>query len=300
MSSIITPQNANVFGKPFLVTNDFVKIGDLAYPITHSFIVGEQWVHGPGILECYNVPPLVPLNIGGSAFSSNYGIVTESFTFACNNITDAHCWWEGQISNEYGGNWRIEYDLAVIGSIPSGIWQDPSSPWYNPLFTERQIVRIDRFSPTCPNNEKRTIKYVSPSRGGHPDDFNDRNNWTRASSHIDEMGLHGWAWPPVGKDGKDVVFWLFDYSFLSEFVYWEFGRGWSTLRLRPRDVHWSDSSRDRFSGNFQGFLRDDPHSPYLAANWQISDALFEPGQSGRRLISRKYWDAPWERYPHLM
>ena len=32
----------------------------------------------------------------------------------------------------------------------------------------------------------------------------------------------------------------------------------------------------------------------------VDDGLFLPGQMGARVISKKYWDAPWERYPHLI
>ncbi|MDR2570542.1 MAG: hypothetical protein LBD23_09630, partial [Oscillospiraceae bacterium] len=104
-------------GIPFLVTDDFVKIGNFAYPITHSFIVGERWVHDScehAILECYNtMPPMRPLNTSYSAFSSNYGVVSETFTFACNNMTDSHCLFVGQLSHEYGGSWAIEYVAPV-------------------------------------------------------------------------------------------------------------------------------------------------------------------------------------------
>jgi len=270
------------------------------HPITDTFVVRKGLDPGaPAILECYNTPPpLSPLAMSRAAFSSNYGEVNEAYTFACNNITENHCRFDGQLSHEYGGNWRIEYDLLVFGRLPSGIWQDPNDPWYNPNFTDRQIVRIDRFAGG--NNEKKTISYTSPSRGGPPEDFNDRNNWTRNSATTSEAGLTGWAWPPVGADGKDVVFWLFDYSFSSPVYVDDWGRLNSPIWLRPRNVPWWDYDSDRFSGSFQQFLQNSPTDPHLSRNWQVSDDLFLPGQSGTRLISRKHWDKPWERYPHLM
>jgi hypothetical protein len=293
VSNIITPQNSNIYsGIPFLVTDDFVKIGNIAYPITHSFIVGERWVHDscePAILECYNtMPPMRPLNTSHSAFSSNYGVVSGTFTFACNNMTDSHCLFVGQLSHEYGGSWAIEYDLVVIGATPSGIWQDTSSPWYNPDFTARQTVRIDQFAGE--NNKKITLAYHSPSRG--TGEYVSGNNWTRNDANTSEAGLYGWNWPS-GVGEKDVVFWLFDYSFVSP-------RAAETITLVPRGSPWIPWQDRLTSGSFQDYIKNSPTDPHLAQNWQVSDDLFLPGQSGRRLISRKYWDAPWERYPHLM
>lgn len=81
------------------IMNTFVKRGNLLHPITHTFVVGKGLdPEAPAILECYNLPPpLSPLAMGRSAFSSNYGIVTESYTFACNNITNEHCRFDGQL-----------------------------------------------------------------------------------------------------------------------------------------------------------------------------------------------------------
>ena len=265
------------------------------HPITNTFVVRrEPDLRVPAILECYNaMPPLRPLHTSHMAFSSNFGVVSESYTFACNNITDAHCIWNGQLSHEYGGNWSIEYDLAVFGAIPSGLFQDPNSPWFDP---SRQIVRIDQF--TGGNNEKKIISYHSPSRGTV--EYVPRHNWTRNAATTDEAGLSGWNWPQSGAGGKDIVFWLFDYSFSSHMLLDTWGRPSASIRLRPRNVPWWDDSSDLFSGNFQEFLQNSPTDPHLAQNWQVNDDLFLPGQSGIRLISRKYWDAPWERYPHLM
>lgn len=72
-SSITAPQNPDIYGgTPFFVTDNFVKIGDFAYPITHSFIVGEQWIPDLGVLialESYNaVLPKGPLNTSYEAF----------------------------------------------------------------------------------------------------------------------------------------------------------------------------------------------------------------------------------------
>ena len=270
---------------------NLIRSGNQLHPITHTFVVRRALdPAAPAILECYNaMPPLRPLNTSHMAFSSNFGVVSETFTFACNNITDSHCIWTGQLSHEYGGNWSIEYDLMVLGATPGGIWQDPNSPWYNPNFTVRQTVRIDQF--TSGNNNKVTLAYNSPSRGSA--EFNDRHNWTRNAATTSEAGLTGWGWPPHGAGGKDVVFWLFDYSFDSPVSA-------GSISLTPRGVPWIPWEDRLPRGNFQTFLRNSPTDPHLAQNWQVSDALFSPGQSGIRLISRRYWDAPWERYPHLM
>jgi hypothetical protein len=105
------------------------------------------------------------------------------------------------------------------------------------------------------------------------------------------------SWPP---GQPDVVFWIFDYTVNST----------QAISIGERFVPWSEQ-RLLSEGNLQDFLKD---TQYIAPNWpnptfnhpclpsniSISDALFEPGQSGIRLISRKFWDAPWERYPHLM
>jgi len=119
-----------------------------------------------------------------------------------------------------------------------------------------------------------------------------RHNWTRNAATTDEAGLSGWSWPS-GAGGKDVVFWLFDYSFASPVSA-------GSISLTPRGGPWIPWEERLTSGNFQTFLQNSPTDPHLAQNWQVNDDLFTPGQSGIRLISRKYWDAPWERYPHLM
>jgi len=184
--------------------------------------------------------------------------------------------WTGQLSHEYGGNWAIEYDLLVIGATPGGKWHGP-----------RSIVRIDQF--TGGNNEKQTVSYHSPSRG--IGEYVPGHSWTRNAATTSEAGLTGWRWG-LGPGGKDVVFWLFDYSFDSPETA-------GSISLSPRGswIPWEDRLT---SGSFQAFLQNGPRDPHLAQNWQINDDLFTPGQSGTRLISRKYWDAPWERYPHLM
>ncbi|MCL1882414.1 MAG: hypothetical protein FWF81_01495 [Defluviitaleaceae bacterium] len=223
-----------------------ISVPKQLHPITNTFVVRRGLDPGaPAILECYNMPPpMRPLNTSHFAFSGNYGVVSETFTFACNNITDSHCRWVGQLSHEYGGNWRIEYDLLVFGAMPQNIWQDPNDPWYNPHFTDRQIVRIDRF--TGGNNEKRTISYHSPSRGSA--EFSDRHNWTRNDAGTAEAGLTGWAWPQVGAGGKDVVFWLFDYTFDSPAVA-------GSISLTPRGGPWIPWEDRLTSGNFQTFYK---------------------------------------------
>ena len=259
--------------------SNLIRVGAQLHPITNTFIIRERPnLSAPAILECYNtMPPIRPLNTSHMAFSSNFGVVTESFTFACNNITDAHCIWTGQLSHEYGGNWAIEYDLLVLGAMPGGIWHGP-----------RSIVRIDQF--TGGNNTKRTLSYHSPSRG--TGEYVPGHNWTRNSAGTEEAGLSGWGWPR-GEDGKDVVFWLFDYSFDSPVTA-------GSLTLTPRGSSWVPWEQRLTSGNFQTFVQNSPWDLHLAHIWQVSDDLFLPGQSGTRLISRRYWDAPWERYPHLM
>ena len=276
-SSNVHTRNHNI---AYPVNDNFVKVGKFLYPITHSFVVGESWIldpEAPAILECYNIiPPLRPLNTSHMEFSTHYGTVSETFTFACNNLTSAHCIFTGQLSHEYGGNWGIETDLLVIGNLPGNI---------------RTPARIEQFYGG--NNQKTTLTYVSQSRdegfiGGIP-------RWTRNDAQTLEAGLTGWAWPTIGLQ-KDVVFWLFDYSFESnEYPTVSF----PTISLMPRNSFLPIEDR-LFSGNFQEFLQNSPTDPHLAANWEVSNDTFSVGERGIRLISRKYWNAPWLRYPHLM
>jgi len=126
MSNIIIPQNTAIHGKtPFLVTDDFVKIGNLAYPITHSFIVGEQWVRDPGaptIIECYNTFLSRPLNTSHWAFAGGGDSTSESMTFAYSGAFTGSSV-SGFVTMEYGGNrqfgWSVHTHAYVIGRMPT-------------------------------------------------------------------------------------------------------------------------------------------------------------------------------------
>jgi hypothetical protein len=88
---------------------------------------------------------------------------------------------------------------------------------------------------------------------------------------------------------KDMVFWLYDFSFTSQKVIDSDGDEHMTMYYSyPPDA--SPAQEIRMSYSFQTD----------GSNYPISDELFQPGQQGRRIISNSFKDAPWLRYPHLM
>jgi hypothetical protein len=93
---------------------------------------------------------------------------------------------------------------------------------------------------------------------------------TISGGTVMRVGGFGW-WPDwIGQRNKDKVFWLYKY-------------------------------RETTPG---GIFEFDPAllSPSVNTTWGVpsSDELFQPGQSGFRLISNQWKYAPWERYPHLL
>jgi hypothetical protein len=77
-----------------------------------------------------------------------------------------------------------------------------------------------------------------------------------------------------------------------DYVIWIYG-----IEIQGYNMHWN--------GNWDDFMMDMPAPPYAPApswpaSFQRSDAIFQSGQSGIRVISQRWQNSPWERYPHLV
>ena len=260
-------------------TDNFVKIGNLAYPITHSFVVGERWVEdpdAPAILECYNfvyVPPLVPAP--QTFYTSGNFSATMKYAF-CNYPTI-----------EVGGHthmgpftlqWLQEVDewgasLPGFDVVSYGIGYYNVNPGF-PYQVHGAIPPIKTID---------TLTWQSPRIGSifrqnpvhNPDMIHAGINWAASSPESN----NDWRWPhplsgtPLWQQwGTDFVMWVYDWEWFLEGEHLRFDPVSSHLRFQHMNIP---------------FIRD------------ISDELFQPGTRGMRVISRKYWDAPWERYPHL-
>ncbi len=82
-----------------------------------------------------------------------------------------------------------------------------------------------------------------------------------------------------------MVAWIYDFSFKSEAG----TNGGKTMYYRA-PLEGQSGYEERLEYSFQ---KD-------GSTYPVSDALFQPGQQGRRIISNHYKEAPWLRYPHLM
>jgi len=103
------------------------------------------------------------------------------------------------------------------------------------------------------------------------------------------------SWDFIGRVGTRYSPDWWGLSFLlpqQDFVVWIYG-----IEIQGYNMHWN--------GHFDDFMMDMPASPYAPApswpaSFQRSDAVFQPGERGMRVLSRRWENAPWERYPHLV
>ena len=166
-------RTANNRNTAFPVTDNFVRIGNLAYPITHSFVVGESWVdnpNAPAILECYNfvfMPPIVPIF---THFRTG-GIFRASMKYSFSNypIVSSGGWTEGPfiaqyLQETYGeepiGTWGLDLVYYGIGYYGNGSGDGPGTilpaiPPVKTLITQSwrnpNVGTVYRPDPTTPD-----------------------------------------------------------------------------------------------------------------------------------------------------
>ena len=225
--------------------------------------------------------------------------------------------WTFPLTHQFGGFW--------IGNIPeypgftsgSGVTDYGSWGWMNdPLpgshvdatvvNRPNQINTID-FRAISPRDLSTRPAWPPPfphTRHGNSDFGNVDGSWISSSQMSQLERLSPGSNPPnVRAPGRprnrDVVFWLYDFKVKSQTC---------RFTLAPRnargfDYGWPD---DLYEGSFQEFLAEGIQangrfvSDFLSILPIANDDVFQPGQSGMRIISRRFWDAPWMRYPHLM
>ena len=249
------------------VTDDFVKIGSLAYPITHSFVVGERLVddpNAPAILECYNFiyfPKAVPL----FSYYRSSGNFNCSMTYALSNypIRTASPWGdtEGpyniqplQELNEHFED-CVDFDKVHFGIGYSHTSGSTSSGFFPPV---KHVT---------------TKSWGAPRVGTVSVPFPDLPHVTNKGVvwFANEGDTNNRFWRLQG--GGDFVMWVYDWEWML------------------------DGERHRF--DLIETINTMRSIDWDFVNAGVSNGLFQPGQQGVRVISRKYWDAPWERYPHL-
>ena len=264
----IHTQTINSRNIAYPVTDNFVRIGNVAYPITHSFVVGERWIedpNAPAILECYNfiyTPPEVPIFTHFSTGSNFRASMIHSFSNY--PIITEHDRTQGpfsiQLLQETSGP---EYDLqghSGLDYVYYGIG----------YYSSTEHDRTGSILPIIPPVKTITTQsWRSPHVGTiyRPDpDFPDwvivGDGWFSNEGWSNSTSTSVW--------GTDFVMWVYD---------WE----------------WS------LDGEHRSFdpLASLTDLPWGVTNFGINDGLFLTGQRGARVISRRFWDAPWERYPHL-
>ena len=266
----------------YRVSDTLVNVNGILYPITHNFIVKEveqeaDWLDDfdGAILECYNCfgwgTEGITTVMGSHNIASS---VSMSVTFAVNNLNYKFEPWS------IGGS--TYYDLygdSVGWEFAGYTWTGPDDASDFDRYTEITGFIIGGMEPFQGvadrrshfgggNNQIVTLSASTPGSG--------------RAYHVVER------WNPSLPRTKDMVFWLYDFSFKSNVYHDSYYGDTMTMYLRvpPNGFPYERVSEYKFDAASSTFPK--------------SDALFLPGQQGRRIISNDYKYAPWERYPHLM
>ena len=141
------------------VTDNFVKIGKVAYPITHSFVIRESCENQnvPVILECYNtLPPFIgPLSFKMSNFSGA-NESASSLTFAhAGEITGSAA--SGFITGEVFGE-STHLSMFIIGRMPPVMPDQSYSPGAFMYSTFRAVAEE---KPHCHGRSDSAMKQTS-------------------------------------------------------------------------------------------------------------------------------------------
>ena len=248
------------------VTDNFVKIGNLAYPITHSFVIGEQWVedpNAPAILECYNfvyTPPWIP----AQTISRTSGNFYASMKYAFSNypiITEGDSMTGFSSEGPYALQWLQELTESFFPG-ESFDFVAYGIGFYHP---NKDVPPLGAIPPVRKIDTK---TWQGPNVGTICNPFPgwyDVGTLWQANFVDSNIITHRHRWD------TDFVMWVYDWE-------WEL---------------------------FDEYKRFDPITSLAGfrseiTNAGINDGLFQPGDMGARVISRKFWNAPWERYPHLV
>ena len=268
-------QTLNMSNIAFPITDNFVKIGNLAYPIKHSFVVGERWIedpNAPAILECYNyvyTPPVVPIWMHFRTSGNFYA--SMKYSFSNYPIATLYETVQGPYSMQRLDETEGTYYSPVPGSgldkVFYGVGYHTICDWQK-----------SSFPPVKPPVKTLTTQtWRSPNVGTIWRPNPDLNDWTvigdgwfsnmpDTNIPLDHPDFFNPPW------GTDFVMWVYDWEWLLDGEFRRFDPKTSLAAFT-----------DRLS----------------VTNAGVNDGLFQPGQIGVRVISRKYWNAPWERYPHL-
>jgi hypothetical protein len=281
-----------------------VRIGDKLHPITHTFITRRR-LHIDGVLEFYNQNPFFLMPLHGGTFVSgsplmpntNLGMVDiwtapwnrtslrSVITFACTPIRDGRIF----VSPPYRGI----SSMLVRSGINSFSWvtTDLLGNIVQPrIFNGGQVIGDDNSPiPNGSNPESPTILSVPVGEittltvDALPPDPHE--TWWSPFPSVDYLGRIGTRYSPDWwgqtflRPQQDFVIWIY------------------SIAIQGYHLHWD--------GSWDNFMMDMP-APSLvpASSWPEffprNDGVFLPGQSGVRVISQSWQNAPWERYPHLL
>ena len=252
----------------YSVTDDFVKIGNMAYPITHSFIVGERWAEPDWIdtfdgliLECYNCAAFLPAARPGSTYSM---YCAHTHINGAYPLSPQYNIWAGQwVWDEREGRW-VEDFINYVSTNNTGlaIGSISSVQGWNIISATRSILNIEyRGIPYFPDTSPGFLRAYDPATVG-------AGNPLRL--------------PNPYMDG-DYVFWL--YANNGEF------RDWDGVNISIQIPPFY---------NFHNPGARPSHANIIGTDLEnVNDDVFQPRSTGLRIISNRYKYAPWERYPHL-
>ena len=274
---ILQNQATNINNIAYPITNNLVRVGNLLYPIKHSFVVGERWVedpNAPAILECYNFvyrPPPVP-QLTHFRTSNNF---RASMKYAFSNYPTIT-----EFDSLFGRDWTIGPHILQYLQETRGPDYEPISScgldsvyygigYYTTDIHEERKVSLPPIIP--PIRTITTQSWRSPNVGTIVPDPDIPDLVIIGDGWFANEGWSNHSPPHLAPWGTDFVMWVYD---------WEWQLDGEILHFDPIE------SVKTLPG--LGL-------PYLG----INDDLFLPGQQGARVISRKFWNAPWERYPHL-
>jgi len=322
----------------YKVVDDYVMIGDVAYPITHSFIVGAVDAY---IMEYYNS---IPPSIGHTPH------ITGTNRFGFPSFNNAHAnnerIWLTEMAHlgvvpideitffltEYF--WWLGFQWQNLTPFPTAItrWQISGTAYPAWLIgMQGNVITLDLSAAPVPIHP-----IWQPT--GNPLGFS--NLFRFQSSYNANDGFpppveYEWPRPPISSVnsiaqlfGNDIAVGTMPDAFGGPVIAWNHHRPWiashggienppgSSLFQIPQRPFAGIGSRGMGDegideerrpiaqqGDYVIWIRGTPDSiewNTMVNNMPINDTAFLPGQSGVRRISPDWFTTPWERYPHLV
>lgn len=299
-------ESVRVGGVARPITHTFVKRGGLLHPITHTFVTGRKLLID-GVLEFYNVNPFFLMPLHGGTFNPSSPLIPITgshsvpidFWTAPWNRAGLHSDIKFACTPIRGGRLFVSPPFRGISSmlVRSGInsfsWVtvDLLGNIVEPRIFDGGKAIGDDNSP-IPNGSNPqsptlvdvpTMEITTLTVDALPPDPHD--DWWSPFPSWDFLGRVGTRFSP---DWWGMTF----LRPQQDFVVWIY-----SIEIHGYNIHWN--------GHWDDFMMDMPAPSFVPAprwpdSFQRSDAVFQPGQSGIRVISEKWHDALWERYPHLM